>query len=760
MSLNKVLNRPMFRREALRKGALKPIRARVGISVGRQGVMVGQPKTAAQVPAVVPGQGTYSRVNLERFGPPKPTRLQNLARNPFVRTMFNIPFAGGYYGGETVAKGLGIQNPLAQMPFGLAGGYAATKALPTLAAAPVGISAALMAGPAYLMYAGSKERERIANMTPKEREAHRQKSMQFGMSYLDDEQFNQQFGVVKPKPIEEKIVTKKSAAPETGPGSGRVGFGNRTKQLKAEGDTLLADNVTQGESDIANLDKVQENSIGMSSADMPPGPPGSSDADALTAKGGTLKKQEDAKPTPSEEKGFKGDENRQSQNEINVGGISEDPTFNQTIQLARKYYDEVYEGRGSQANLVFLANLASGLLSGTSRDRGIGGAMQILGQALGPAVNNYATIKLKEGELRQNAREASLNAAMDHMEFLNENAKTETEYPDRTGGVIQIRGADGKLRNYKGYSLKDGTIQIAAGKGEDGREQFVTVSQGSPIKDSEGNVIGRFEDFKEQKAISTRLTDLHDILGNRYDALATAREVLGIIGQEDAKAGAALSVDTFTRRLLGVGKELLGGSTMLDLDSEMANLENLYKDEIAALDRALAAGEITESEYERNKKALDIGEFEKGGLLDEARKRILENSGKKGFYSNLSREDQETLAVYETKLVYALANTFKDQDRLTQRDINAAKEIVNIFSLSRSSADVRASIQAIARGLESDIRRQEKLFTAAGGLESTLQELRSLKDFTPFESQSDLAGTLSKDLGIEEITKELEKLEL
>ena len=34
MSLNKVLNRPMFRREALRKGVLKPIRAKIGIYAG------------------------------------------------------------------------------------------------------------------------------------------------------------------------------------------------------------------------------------------------------------------------------------------------------------------------------------------------------------------------------------------------------------------------------------------------------------------------------------------------------------------------------------------------------------------------------------------------------------------------------------------------------------------------------------------------------------------------------------------------------
>ena len=41
----------------------------------------------------------------------------------------------------------------------------------------------------------------------------------------------------------------------------------------------------------------------------------------------------------------------------------------------------------------------------------------------------------------------------------------EHKRPERDGGIIQIRGADGRLRNYKGYSLKDGTKQIAAGIG-------------------------------------------------------------------------------------------------------------------------------------------------------------------------------------------------------------------------------------------------------------------------------------------------------
>ena len=34
MSLNKVLNRPLFRQQALKKGALKPIKARIGQMIG------------------------------------------------------------------------------------------------------------------------------------------------------------------------------------------------------------------------------------------------------------------------------------------------------------------------------------------------------------------------------------------------------------------------------------------------------------------------------------------------------------------------------------------------------------------------------------------------------------------------------------------------------------------------------------------------------------------------------------------------------
>ena len=89
----------------------------------------------------------------------------------FLKQGVSIPTVGGYIAGEKVAEGLGIEDPIGKTAFGLGGSYMATKALPGLASLPAATSLALMAGPAYLTYAGSKELDRIKKMTPEEREA-------------------------------------------------------------------------------------------------------------------------------------------------------------------------------------------------------------------------------------------------------------------------------------------------------------------------------------------------------------------------------------------------------------------------------------------------------------------------------------------------------------------------------------------------------------------------------------------------------------
>ncbi len=713
----------MFRKEALKKGALKTINANTGI-------MVGQPYTGAPVPALRK----------------PPTFMERMSVRPSVRMLkeaTSIPVNLGFQAGDKVADAFGIDPGFGVARTGLQtlGAYGASRALPGLAVSSIGlvptaIGLAGIYGTKKLYDAGVKERARINAMSPEERKAFAIEQRNSAFDYMNASD-NDLFGKFKPKPIEEKVAEDRKIV-EGRPGSGRPSF-NKSKELKAEGDPLLQDNVANAE-DIADLDAVQENAVNIDSTGMPPGPPGSTD---------TLPSKVVDKDIPeAEKKNIETENKKQGNNEIALGGPSDDVDFNKTIALAKKYQEEVFKNEGSQAGLVFLANLASGLLTGTTKKSGLAGAMEVFGQAIGPAVNNYATIKLKEGELRAKNREASLNAAVDHMKFVNENLVAES--PDRTGGIIQIRGSDGRLRNYKGYTLKDGTKQIAAGIGPDGREMFVPVSQGAPIADSNGQLIGQYENFLEQNSVDKRLFDIQDVLGNRYNALSVTRDVLRTLNQmdesgEQVKAGAALSIDQFTRRLSGVAKEVLGFEVSgLSLDALEQKVAELQADEYAAIDRD---PDLSDEGKEAAKKNLDSK-----NLIKQAKARL----NKRGMLSGLSREEQEKLAVQEVTLTYALANTFKDQDRLTQRDVNAAKEIVNIFSLGRSSKDVKASIQAIGRQLESDIRRQESLYTVAGGLETTLKDLRRLKNFEVFEGEGGVASQLAEDLSIEEIENIIE----
>ena len=738
MSLNKVLNRPLFRKEALRQGVLKTINANTG-------VMVGQPYAAPGVPAI-----RKPPTFMERMKVSGPVRgIKSLGRGAL-----NPVLLGGYYAGDKVAQGLGIESEVGRMGFGLGGGYMASRMLPAAMGLGMLPSAAIL-GTAYggkkLYDAGVKERARINAMSPKERKAFeiQQNNSAFDYMNVSDQEL---FGNVRPKTIEEKVEEDKRIVNKN-IGSGRVsgpGFTNKSKELKAEGDELLQN---ADEFDVADLSNIQENTL---TGGTPP-PPGD---DGITNYKSTLfedrqRREAEALLTAPEKKEQKTESTAQGTNEIALGGPSTDIEFNKTIALAKKYNEAVYKGEGSQANLVFLANLASGLLTGTTAKAGIGGALEVFGQAIGPAVNNYATIKLKEGELRARNREASLNAAFDHMKFLNDAAIAEAEgrKPPEIDqyGIIQVRGADGRLRNHTGIMYKNGTVGLPVGLDANGVEQYMPVPQGGPIKDSQGNVIGSFEQFKEQAMIGKDLIKYHDTLGNKYTALSITRDVLKTLSQTDSsgeqvKAGAALSIDQFTRRLTGVAQEVFG-LEISNFENADAKANELYQQEKFLIENDASL------DKEGRKKALAL--IDKESLIEKAKKRFT----KTGRLSGLNRDEQEQLAVQEVSLVYALANSFKDQDRLTQRDVDNAQKIVNIFSLGRSSLDVKASIGAIALQLESNIRTQETLYTVAGGLESTLSNLRQLKNFTPFEGGGGVAEQLAEDLSIEEIESILEGVE-
>ena len=106
-------------------------------------------------------------------------------------------------------------------------------------------------------------------------------------------------------------------------------------------------------------------------------------------------------------------------------------------------------------------------------------------------------------------------------------------------------------------------------------------------------------------------------------------------------------------------------------------------------------------------------------------------------------------------MVYALANSFKDKDRLTARDVAAAEKLVNLFTLTRGSRSVQASIQAIGQQLQDDITRYENDYRRVGGLERTLQNMRVQNKFRT--QSTDIADVFIKKLDEAGLLEEFDK---
>jgi len=651
MSLNKVLNRPMFRKEALRKGVLKTINANTGI-------MVGQPTTGAPVPAI-----RKPPTFMERMSVSGPARM---GRN-LIRTGVQIPGVLGYYAGDKVAQGLGIESPVGRTAFGLGGGIAATRALPALAG--IGIMPSLVglgaiAGVQNRVKAGIELRKKINAMSPAERKAFEieQRNSAFDYMNVSDEEL---FGKFVPKGPKE-FETKKSAAPKTGPGSGRDFFQNRAKELKAEGDELLQN---ANADDVASLADIQSKSLG----NIGPVPPGEEGVTPTVTEKETV-------PTDTEKgkgKDDLSDDITGVDNKEFKTPDGEDIT-NNLIGRAREITKEMRAGQSSQAKLVLLANLASGLMSGTTSRRGIGGAIEVFGRALGPAVNNYATLKLKENELENNFMQSALEIASDEIDRKNQ----VYESPEGTPGVVQIL-QNGRAVNLTALRLKDGTVRAAIpGASENGRNVYTTLTPGSYVR------------FASSDKLAKPQVDLLRELDAKYRAYALGQKTIRII--EDFKAegktgaGPIGRFNLFKQRFGSAFKDVLGRDVYDDMESAQRRLEK---------EKNKAISDLMVSEDLSREKAEELLQSQLGGAADQSKimKLIKDATGEE------DKQKLSQLAINETVMVYALANSLKSKDRLTEKDIKMAKQLVNIFPLLRGQDDVIRDLRSVNNTILGDI---------------------------------------------------------
>jgi len=687
MSLNKVLNRPLFRQQALRKGALKPVKARIGQMIGAPTVnTTGQ--MARNFPLATNQQGFFGR-NIR----PAMQRTGRFLKSSFgIRPL--ISSTGTYMLSDDILTKLGVTGPL-KTGINFAAGFAG--------ATPYG--RAIGYG-----YAGLKGLSALADKI-------RRDNPQTVIGLNEGQNTFDQItgGVLSGEPLvagERAINPFRKLDPSKPRGRGAVKRAEeeRKKLVAAEGsegqiaaiqpDALKEpQNETKiGQTEVADLNKIVRNKRGdVLEPTVPVQTVAQADIDGsvkpfLQDNQGGLTGPVGAEPgapmgakPPAPVKEIEKPKAKAAQTEQDVNDIAKKQSpFAKQIEMAREIQSELLQGRSSMAKQVFLSQLAAGLMAGTTRKRGIGGALEVFGQALGPAVNNYAVMKLKENELENELMSDALEMSSDFLKAQNAVADAQDH------GFVKIIGAQGQLRNMAARRLKDGTVQIAVPGQVDqnGAQLFTTVPYGSYT----GFVKGDFAASEQNKTLKN--------LSGAYKGLQFNQINLKILrtAKEDDKvlAGPVGKLKLLTNRVSGAANDFgfsLGSS---DKDAKDFFENNFLSEENI-------------KSYAQNE----------GLSIDEAEKKLRndfetnKNKYKKKLKQYVKPTNQnesaqlEELAINQTITVYALANALKSKDRLTQKDIENAERLVNIFPGFKGQDQVIQSLEAIEKTLLKDIERIE-----------------------------------------------------
>jgi hypothetical protein len=767
MSLNKVLNRPLFRQAALKKGYLKPINAKVG-------QMIGMDVPGGVQNYVQKGGGFYDPVTgrivgglpAVQYAPPKPSLgyrigrdirgfFSNLRRNPASVLRSGTPGFGtasfigsaglyplvqegtrkiGVEGPAKPAADLGLAYLLGRTPVGMGAGlgYAGYRgARPFVGRVtdlikerPLGTTAA---NPAFMPSVEGVLGQPLEQVS-------------FEEMYRNNPAISRNFMPAEAS-IDNKAIASGRGAGSKDPSVGYEEF--RTALGKGKGDVLTQpeNTIVQGGNsyiDVTKLANEAKNNI--DDIDDIEGVAGEGRAASPSSKAyvndevtgfkdftdyikriGEAKlqnREEDNTIVPDEESLVKGMKPEAPVEEVpttNTGAnqkvvkraaTSQRMISDPLIDRARELYNQMNQGKGMpQSNLVFLANLASGLLTGTTNKKGLGGALEVFGAALGPAVNNYAVMKLKEDEIQRNSMETYLGYALDELKLFNE-AAAGTPFEGELG-VIQFTDPNGNVKNLKGRQTKGGTMEVATGQlDQNGRMVYAPLS-GEALAE-----LGTPTQFLDKKEIDKNTVKIGETLSNRYKTYAVANDVLDILSAKPTAGGPRGAIQLFTTRFGGALQDVFGiGSTTA------AEAKALYEQQKAQIE--------TDDTLSDEAKKKILKTFDYDSIYNQAEKRIKSRLGDE----EVDADTLEKLAVSETTLVYALANSFKDQDRLTERDVRAAERLVNLFTLTRGSESTRASIKAIAEELERDILRYEYDYRRVGGLEITLDAMRKQNKF-------------------------------
>jgi hypothetical protein len=290
-------------------------------------------------------------------------------------------------------------------------------------------------------------------------------------------------------------------------------------------------------------------------------------------------------------------------------------------------FDKLGDFARTASGNAFLLKLASGLLSGK------GSFGEVLGNALNPAVDLFAAYRLKEQELSSKLMEAQLKAIKDSKANVDM-ASGNFPFQDKDGTVTYVPAVIDK-KSLSGYYMV-------------GDKQYA-------IPENQVNLFS-------EKAIKSDASTLKNIgkLGENLTANALIND---LVSQGPSTKGTAGLVRYTFERFSGVAGAL----------REVAK-EVEFKDVYDELTGKLVTGDKAK-EVRNRIKSIDSNIAK----IDSLNKKELDPKTQDILVRN--KVDGVTLK-------YFLANAFKDEDRLTNRDLEYINDITNILAGTVSGKDI------------------------------------------------------------------------
>lgn len=339
-------------------------------------------------------------------------------------------------------------------------------------------------------------------------------------------------------------------------------------------------------------------------------------------------------------------------------------------------FDKLGDFARTASGNAFLLKFAAGLLSGK------GNFGEVLGNALNPAVDLFAAYRLKEQELDTKLIEAQRKAASEANKDLKINVGS---YP---------------------LQLKDGTISQVPAFQNDKTKETSYVYQGNEYK-VPVNEIGQFSLKKSDTDTSTV-----KLIGKVGDNIAANALVTDLLLQDPQTLGTSGAAKYLFNRVVGVA------GAVGDLGKSVS-----YKDIIDVNTGEIVTG--TEA-----KRMRDLGT-----KIDDKFKIITKD------YQNLDEGTKAILAkngVTAQTLKYFLANAFKDEDRLTNRDLEYIDKITNILTPFKDGALVQAEL----REVQSYLKNKQ---------ENYVRQLRR-QGYDDYSIAKEMYGTIGGNAGLGLIT--------